>query len=534
MLRSGAAGFCLCAGARNADLACALLRAKPQGVKVFPYHDERAAAFFGLGRARALGRPVAVVTTSGTAVAELMPAIIEAHYQALPLFAITADRPARFRGSGAPQAIEQVGLFGRYAACLDLQAEKDLPLAGREAVTRALRTAWAASRPVHLNVCLEEPRGDGRPTGGNLPRADGEMIVPDRGSTLPSAAERSALEGFLGDSDRPLLVMAGCLDVAPSIVSALRRMDVPILADVTSGLHACRDLAKLLVRGGDRTVRDWDYRKVLRLGGVPSFRAWRDLEERPDIEVFSLSRRPFAGLARPSRLLVGEPGEVLAACSTGSVRAPDDWEPREAAQARRLATLLDRHPESEPAWVHRLAEVIPRQASVFVGNSLPIREFSLVAARALSWRAFANRGANGIDGNLATFLGLASGLGAAENWGVFGDLTTLYDLGTPGLVSAAMPQARLRLVVIDNGGGKIFRRLPAFRDLSGDDWRAVENPHRFDFSAWAASWGFEYSGDRSLWESRSRRLPDRLVIEVRPCPEQTERFWNKWQGTEPG
>jgi len=127
----GAVEFCVCAGSRNAPLLVAL------GTDVFSFVDERSAAFFAIGRIKLHGSPVAVVTTSGTAAAELLPAAVEAHYAGLPLILITADRPARFRGTGAPQSIEQLGLFGVYAE-------------------RSLDT-WSGARPLHLNVEFDEP-----------------------------------------------------------------------------------------------------------------------------------------------------------------------------------------------------------------------------------------------------------------------------------------------------------------------------------------------------------------------------------------
>jgi 2-succinyl-5-enolpyruvyl-6-hydroxy-3-cyclohexene-1-carboxylate synthase len=128
----GVRDFCVCAGSRNAPLLAALA-----DTAVYSFVDERSAAFFALGRIKRDGLPVAVVTTSGTAVAELLPAAIEAYYSGLPLVLITADRPARFRGTGAPQSIEQLGIFGVYAAT-DPEA-------------------WDRRRPLHLNIEFEEP-----------------------------------------------------------------------------------------------------------------------------------------------------------------------------------------------------------------------------------------------------------------------------------------------------------------------------------------------------------------------------------------
>jgi 2-succinyl-5-enolpyruvyl-6-hydroxy-3-cyclohexene-1-carboxylate synthase len=131
----GVRDFCVCAGSRNSPLLAVLSELRE--VHLYSFVDERSAAFFALGRAKRDGVPVAVVTTSGTAVAELLPAAIEAHYSGVPLVLITADRPARFRGTGAPQSIEQEGIFGVYAATA----------AG----------SWSRMRPLHLNVEFDEP-----------------------------------------------------------------------------------------------------------------------------------------------------------------------------------------------------------------------------------------------------------------------------------------------------------------------------------------------------------------------------------------
>ena len=131
---AGANEFCVCAGSRNSPLLAVIGTC---GVQLFSFVDERSAAFFAIGRVKLHGNPVAVVTTSGTAVAEMLPAAIEAHYSGIPLILISADRPARFRGTGAPQAIEQLGLFGPYA---------ETSLEG-----------WSRLRPLHLNIEFDEP-----------------------------------------------------------------------------------------------------------------------------------------------------------------------------------------------------------------------------------------------------------------------------------------------------------------------------------------------------------------------------------------
>jgi 2-succinyl-5-enolpyruvyl-6-hydroxy-3-cyclohexene-1-carboxylate synthase len=132
---AGVSAFCVCAGSRNSPLLAVI--GSTAGVEVYSFVDERSAAFFALGRSKRDGRPVAVVTTSGTAVAELLPAAVEAFYSGVPLLLVTADRPARFRGTGAPQCIDQLGIFGTYA-------ETHLD-------------RWSRSKALHINIEFDEP-----------------------------------------------------------------------------------------------------------------------------------------------------------------------------------------------------------------------------------------------------------------------------------------------------------------------------------------------------------------------------------------
>jgi len=259
------------------------------------------------------------------------------------------------------------------------------------------------------------------------------------------------------------------------------------------------------------------YNRALRLGGVPCSRAWRDLENTPDIPVLSLSRRPFSGLARDSELLVASPGLL-----SKSHAVPSDRTPRTKDQPD-ISKLIKQFPSSEIACLRNFELEILPESLLFLGNSLPIREWRL-ATYSRPVQTYANRGANGIDGCLSTFLGLAYEYPAAS-WGIFGDLTTLYDLSAPSILSS-MPNRAIRIIVINNGGGRIFRQLPNFQQLSASDEAVVENHHHFDYEAWAKSWGLDYT----LYETGSFFPdPDKpLVIELRPDQAQSDAFWEAW------
>ncbi|MEO0444588.1 MAG: 2-succinyl-5-enolpyruvyl-6-hydroxy-3-cyclohexene-1-carboxylic-acid synthase [Verrucomicrobiota bacterium] len=500
-LERGIREYVVCSGSRNSPLVIELLRyADSDDVTVWSHFEERAASFFALGRSRSLEAPVAVVTTSGTAVGELYPAMIEALYQRVPLLAITADRPKRYRGTGAPQAIEQAGIF-----CLYSTANWDLDQSDLDF------SQWDGWGPAHLNICLEEPLlsspvseeldGDVPKIKAPLPAHEPPFPVSrKRGLRVPDvvllgslfAQEREAVEQFLIDLGRP------------------------ILADATSGLRESASLRSLMITGGEREVDVSSLRAILRVGGVPSFRIWRDLES-ADVSVYSVLCRGFSGLARTS-LLFDELSELdfrnvdLPKTAFGEGETPEE-----------LDRLLEAYPQSEPGVFRKLSSLIPHETSVFLGNSLPVREWNLAAIYDKEHRYWANRGANGIDGGLSTWMGL-SAASAEESWGIFGDLTTLYDLSAPWISKQLVPGSR-RLVVVNNGGGRIFGRLPGLSQVRPSTRKITECEHTLSFKPLAELWGFDYQA----WGKGSPKLGgENVLLEIVPSPEQTKAFWKEW------
>ncbi|WP_395736977.1 2-succinyl-5-enolpyruvyl-6-hydroxy-3-cyclohexene-1-carboxylic-acid synthase [Prosthecobacter sp.] len=487
----GVREVCVAAGARNAPLVSSLLAST--NVKIWNFFEERSAAFFALGRIMADRQPVAVVTTSGTAAAELLPAAIEAHYQNLPLILVTADRPKTYRGSGAPQAIEQSGLFGVYATIVgDWDARDEAPHEGH-----------CSDGPMHLNLCLDEPLDT------NVPGIDFSC------TTMQSSPEVGATGQLQCD-----LVLAAGMHPADAALAApvLAALGAPIIAEATANLHGFPELQSLLIPGGERALQSARPSHVLRIGAVPSWRWWRDLESMPKVQVTHISRTGFSGLAR-----------------TENVRTLP-WASIHSVQLNRLDTScgilrfepeLDKFPESEPSWVGKIASIIPAGSRVFLGNSLPIREFNLVQQSAKPGvEFFSNRGANGIDGLTSTFLG-TSAMHKGESWLILGDLSALYDLAAPWIISQ-MDHPRLRIVVINNGGGKIFSRVAGMRSLPEAARSVIENRHSLSFEPWAQLWGIEYLQTDDVSDLEDL-LPMPIVIEIRPDALETEAFWKDWQ-----
>jgi 2-succinyl-5-enolpyruvyl-6-hydroxy-3-cyclohexene-1-carboxylate synthase len=502
-LKAGVGEFVVCAGARNAALLEALARAEAAGlVRVWRHSEERCAGFFALGRTLETARPCAVITTSGTAVAELLPAIIEAHYQARPLVAITADRPAAFRGSGAPQTIEQPGIFGAYA-------------------WQGTFADWDGKQPLHLNVEFDEAFNAGDEIFSN--ESLGEFL-PAKEKLDVAALARWLRE----EHSKGLVVLVGGLepDEREEVFHFCQDLGVPLVAEANSGLREA--LQSLAIHDADRVLKSRPPGKILRLGEVPSGRFWRDLEDLPQVSVWSVCRNGLPGLARESKVLRGPLERVLPAL--GQVEFADDaldYLAGAASRAVKIDELLEIYPDSEPALVRTLSLYASIGSGLFLGNSLPIREWNQFA----QWLrpvplVRANRGANGIDGQVSTWLGWSADV--SESWAIIGDLTALYDLAAPFVLGQINGQGRV-LAVINNGGGKIFERLPRLQSMSP---RAVEwmtNPQSADLSGLATLWGMNHLRIRTVDDFDKFEAGERtLLLEIIPDVAQTTAFWAAW------
>ncbi|MCB0366844.1 MAG: 2-succinyl-5-enolpyruvyl-6-hydroxy-3-cyclohexene-1-carboxylic-acid synthase [Bdellovibrionaceae bacterium] len=505
LAHQGVAEVLLCAGARNAPLVKAL--SVCSGLQVLPFFDERAAAFFALGRIRRTNCPVAVVTTSGTAAAELLPATIEAWYSGLPLVLVTADRPPNYRGTGAPQAIEQVGIFSTYV-------QNEFDFLGEEPGEITL----ADHAPTHINVSFDEPL------------IDGELgmwtIVPRPGAESDFVQDRVALsqdrvQEFLQNCQKPLIVVSELpTNKRELVIKKVLEWKRPVYLEASSGLYGRSELKPWRLNLGEGVFKSSSFMNefdgVIRIGGIPTTRLWRDLESKlGHWPVLSFSQRSFSGLAR----IKVEPLPLAALeLIQGFSQDQSKWLDCQQAQRDRLKKLLETDPHSEPAVFYELARMIPSGSHVFLGNSLPIREWDLVAGVSGSDHVpMANRGANGIDGLIATFLGSATA--DQENWLILGDLSALYDLNAPWALRFCQ-QHKIRIVVINNRGGQIFRRL--FADP------LFENQHSLSFESFAEMWGLDYH----LWRRVPEKLPElakQVIIEIRPNDEATQRFWQQYE-----
>ena len=467
----------VCPGSRSTPLALAL-RAHPE-IRVRVLLDERSAGFFALGLAKAERRPVAVLTTSGTAAANLLPAVVEASLGRVPLVVLTADRPPELRDRGAPQAIDQVGLFGRHVKWF-----ADLPLLDGEDVTRrhvrgvaarAVATAAAGpAGPVHLNVPFREPLVPAGPLGALAGEQSTTVLA---GTRSLDGEEIEALARRLAGMERGLIA-AGPQD-DPALPAALARLATalgwPILADPLS-LARCgpHDRSHVVARG-DHLLRPGPWRDahlpevVLRFGAIPTSKAFLALLEghRPELVVVDGDE----GWREPAILpatMVHADGTTTANALADALRAPaggsrwlDAWlaADRTADLALRgwLARVAEAGEAFEGAPFAILGELLPDGAVLWASSSMPVRDMDgWLPPGPHAIRPLANRGANGIDGVVSSALGAAaSGAPVAL---VIGDLALLHDLS--GLVAGRLHGLAATIVVVANDGGGIFSFLP--------------------------------------------------------------------------
>jgi 2-succinyl-5-enolpyruvyl-6-hydroxy-3-cyclohexene-1-carboxylate synthase len=315
-------------------------------------------------------------------------------------------------------------------------------------------------------------------------------------------------------NDKPLVLIGGLArNDRDRVRDFALRLNAPVYAEPLSGLREDVRLERLLLRN-ERILATAGFTRVIRIGNVPTLRFWRDLDEKlSDLPVVSYSALPFRGLSR---------GEVH-----GLDELPRGIEPlasdeflikRDRDRAERLDRILEVEPESELALVRSLSRDLPHGARVYLGNSLPVREWDLVATREdRGFTVEANRGANGIDGQLSTFFGWCSP--DALNVAIVGDLTALYDMNAPWIVPQLDSSIEFQIHIINNGGGRIFSRVPSLRALSGETReRLIENSHTLSFEPWAAMWGLAYNN----------RDAGRTVIEIRPDLDASARVWQRY------
>jgi len=430
LIRGGVREAVLCPGSRNAPLSFALHEADTEGrLRLHVRIDERTAGFLALGLAKASGRHVPVVTTSGTAAVNLHPPVVEADYSAVPLVLLTADRPAELRGTGANQTIDQVDLYGRSVRFFaDVSVDDEPRVAGWRTLV-ALALSAGLDGPVHLNVAFREPLvPDGDP--GWPEPLDVEI---ERHRRRPPAPEIAPL-----DASARTVVVAG--DQAGRVPRDLAQTGGwPLLAEPSSGSRA-----------GPNALGT--YRLLLDHVGADIERAV--VAGRP-----TLSRAVTRLLARDDVEIIRVPGDSGPPKVTG--QADTSWLGRwRAADDRARAAIrdvLEGEPLTGPAIAQLLARAVPGEGLLVAGSSSPVRDLDLADPWDDPPLVLANRGASGIDGTVSTAVGAALAHGGPA-FALMGDLTFLHD-STALVIGPDEPRPDLTLVVVNDDGGGLFSVL---------------------------------------------------------------------------
>jgi 2-succinyl-5-enolpyruvyl-6-hydroxy-3-cyclohexene-1-carboxylate synthase len=500
-VRDGLTDAVVCPGSRSTPLALALV-AHP-GVRLHVHHDERSGAFLALGLALGSGRPALVLTTSGTAAAELHPAVVEADLAAVPLLVCTADRPPELRDVGAPQAIDQVHLYGRSVRWYGDPGvpEADGRSRWRAFAARAYATTLGAHPgPVQVNLPFREPLVG---TAGPLPDARGDgpwTSVVGSGGAAPLASPLSGVEPdlFADLAARRGVIVAGAADVTGDEVHrAAAALGWPVLAEPRS--PAWRQEPTLVAHldallRSPRAADELRPEVVVRLGPPGASRLVNDwLAASEAVEVVAGVPAWSDPAATAAVVVDSDPCAVLHALVAGAGAPLPSWPSRWQTASRAAVTAVDtalaaEKGRTEPGVARDLVGALPAEATLVVSSSMPIRDVERYALPGPA-RVLANRGANGIDGVVSTAVGVAAATGGPTAL-LIGDVALLHD--SNGLLGAPDRDIDLVCVVVDNDGGGIFSFLPQARLLAPDRFETLfGTPHGLDLVALAAAYGID-------------------------------------------
>ena len=477
LVRCGLRHAVTCPGSRNAPIALTL--AAQEGLEAISVIDERCAGFVALGMAKASGLPVAVTCTSGTAAANLHPAVVEAWEARVPLLVLTADRPPELREVGAGQAIDQTRLYGSAAKWfVDVGTHEPSRATAIHHRALACRAYWTAAGgrpgPVHLNFPLREPLAplaeelESREWEG---RADGRPWTRVRGqSRAPQADDVQHLAARVATNPRGAIVCGPTAErIAEPAARLAARCGWPLLAEPTSGVRCGEHDRSHVVAHYDVLLSIEEFASahrpglVLRVGDMPTskpLRAW--LADAPQVVL-----DPDAAWHEPTRqaeliLECAAAPALDALASALEMRTAErdsqwlsSWRSADAQAPRALAAAPDLF---EPKLLAALEPELPDGALVWVSSSMPIRDVESWFPQSPKDLLFlANRGANGIDGGVSSALGAALASGR-PTWLLTGEIALLHDVG--GLLATRRAGVDLEVFCLDNGGGGIFDFLP--------------------------------------------------------------------------
>ncbi|RHW30742.1 2-succinyl-5-enolpyruvyl-6-hydroxy-3-cyclohexene-1-carboxylic-acid synthase [Neobacillus notoginsengisoli] len=497
-------------GSRSTPMA--MVMAEHPGLNLHIHVDERSAAFFALGIAKATGKPAAILCTSGTAAANYFPAIVEARYSRVPLLVLTADRPHELRDVGAPQAIDQIDLYGKHVKWFNEMAlpeeAADMIRYVRTVCARAASVAiQAPAGPVHLNFPFREPLIPDLENDRlfELPeRAEGYVSVQVGSRTL-AKEDFERIAAVLEKHEKGIIVCGqlGNKEFAGKVEQLAEALGYPVLADPLSQLRSATNPGDWIVDAYDAFLRFEEAKSILkpevviRFGAMPVSKAlgiflkenrnalqfvvdggggWLDPHALSTEMVYCDEALFCEGLLQH---IQGRQGSGFS----------DRWLKMNGLAKAAMEAEMNRDELNESFVFRQLSELLPEGASLFVGNSMPIRDLdSFFWKTNKRIKVMANRGANGIDGVTSSALGAS--LYAAPMYLVLGDLTFFHDMN--GLIAAKQYGLDLTVILINNNGGGIFSFLPQSGQAKNFE-RLFGTPLGLDYSHVVEMYGGKFS-----------------------------------------
>ncbi len=515
LVRHNTECFCISPGSRSTPLTVAV--ANNPRAKSLVFYDERAAAYYALGHARASGLPAVLICTSGTAAANYLPAVIEASVEQIPLLVLTADRPPELRDSGANQAINQTFLFGTHVRWFF-----DPGCPGPEFKTEALlstidhaisKTHRPLSGPVHLNLPFREPFLENAESknSGEIKQFTGKKAYV-RNVVFRKVLPNEVVKNLLKNRPESGILSIGRVPAAS--LNSLRKLADelawPVFADVTSGLRLGDNCPNRITYYDQLLLEDlesakWEIDAVWHIGFPPTSKRWlmrwenkpaaqmvwiSDNSERQD-QSHNFRWKIEAEIAEfcdqiVTELRLGKKPKIVHAKSQKWLQASAKVE---SMMEQHFPAKAEKKEIDDFGLTRRLTEIIPKSHGFFIGNSIPVRAVDMVGTgKGADIQTALNRGASGIDGLIASACGYSSGLRRPVTL-LIGDLSALHDLNSFKLL--ANSSEPVLLVLLNNHGGGIFSFLPVVRQPDIFE-PFFGTPHSYDFQSVAEMFGLNY------------------------------------------
>ena len=558
LIRNGVDYFCISPGSRSTPLVCAVARNK-KAQKIICF-DERGSAFHALGYAQATNKPSAVIVTSGTAVANLFPAIIEAHQNHIPMIILTADRPPELLDTGANQTINQVEIFGRYVKwffgfpCPDKTINPKMVLTAIDYA--AYLSAKSPEGPVHINCMFREPLEPDENIDENQLAAEDlfnlsnwskskspHTFYANSKITCSDSEIIKQISEIIEKEERGLISI-GTLKTSEEkkeVLDLVKKIKWPVYADITSGLRLNEEIGTNIIKHFDQEIISSEFNEkaapctVIHFGGkITSKRFHQFLNQNHPKNYIIVKDNPIR--YDPVHLITMHvESDIVCFCREISqmikTKKQTDFKYFYNIRAKKVQEIIEKHINEEDAadevFVSRcISEEIPDKSCLFLSNSMPIRDIELYGESSSKDIIIgANRGASGIDGIISSAIGFTNGFARICTL-LIGDIAFIHDLNSLATISSL--KKPLIIVVINNNGGGIFHFLPIvkIKDIF-EDYFAT--PHNLNFEGAAKSFKINYfpastnKDFREIYKNALKSAKEKeksAIIEVFTCREK--------------